>query len=202
MKAQDEPHFYDATLEEVLQHLSMLLTTAVANRHMAFHTPVLINIAEDGRPRGRTVVLRSFDAASRKLRCHIDRRSAKADALLRNNQVGWTFYDPALKWQVRLQGTASLHHGDAIAHEAWLASQRMSRVCYGTDPAPGSVITTGEGFTLPADPDAIAGGEQNFAALVCTYDEMEGLWLGFKGHRRMRYRWQDGGGLQAEWLAP
>ena len=146
--------------------------------------------------------MRAFDTTHRKLRCHIDIRSAKAEAIVKRHQVGWTFYDPALKWQIRLQGTASLHHGDAIAHEAWLASQRMSRVCYGTDPAPGSVITTGEAFTLPADPDAIATGEQNFAALVCTYDEMEGLWLGFKGHRRMRYRWQDGGGLQAEWLAP
>jgi pyridoxamine 5'-phosphate oxidase len=202
MTQHDEPVFYDASLEDILTHLDLLLTKAAGNRHMAFHTPVLINIGEDGRPRGRTVVLRAFDAIKRTLRCHLDIRSAKADAVLKHHQIGWTFYDPALKWQIRLQGTASLHHDDPIAHEAWLASQRMSQICYGTDPAPGSIIATGQGFTLPSDPEMIAAGKKNFAALVCHYDEMEALWLGFKGHRRMQYRWDRGGSLKAEWLAP
>lgn len=202
MKPQDEPVFYDASLDDMLAHLEQLLTQAVGNRHMAFHTPVLLNIDTDGRPRGRTVVLRAFDAQHRQLRCHIDIRSAKAQALAKNNQVGWTFYDPALKWQVRLQATATVHHADAVARQAWLASQRMSQVCYGTIPAPGSVILQGKDFALPAEPDAIAAGQENFAALVCCYDEMEALWLGFKGHRRMRFCWDRGGGLQAEWLAP
>ena len=202
MKAQDEPVFYDAGLDDILKHLEMLLTQSVSNRHMAFHTPVLLNIDADGRPRGRTVVLRAFDATLRKLRCHIDIRSAKAEAIVKRHQVGWTFYDPALKWQVRLQGTAILHYGDDVARQAWLGSQRMSRVCYGTMPAPGSLIAEGQDFSLPVDPEAVAAGEKNFAALVCTYDEMEGLWLGHKGHRRMRYDWHNGGSLHAEWLAP
>ena len=202
MKTLQDPNFSEAGLETILSHLETLLTSAASSRHMAFHTPVLLSVGLDGRPRGRTVVLRAFDPITRRLRCHIDARSDKASEIKREARVGWIFYDPLLKWQIRLQGTAVLHHQDAVAQAAWQQSQKMSQVCYGTDPAPGSVIAGGDQFVLPSMPDDIVAGEHNFAALVCTYNEMEGLWLGHKGHRRMRYRWQNGGDLLSEWLAP
>ena len=202
MTSQADPDFSQAGLEEILTHLETILTAAVRNRRMAFHTPVLMSLGLDGRPRGRTVVMRAFDPSARCLRCHIDIRSDKATEIARDARVGWTFYDPALKWQIRLSGTAIIHHGDAVAQAAWQQSQKMSQICYGTLPAPGIVIAGGDQFVLPQSPDEIALGERHFAALICTYDEMEGLWLGFKGHRRMRYRWASGGGLKAEWLAP
>jgi pyridoxamine 5'-phosphate oxidase len=202
MRPVQDPNFSDSSLDEILQHLDLLLQSAVTNRHMAFHTPILMSIGRDGRPRGRTVVMRAFDPVRRSLRCHVDIRSEKALEISNDPRVGWTFYDPALKWQIRLQGVATVHHQDAVAQDAWLQSQKMSQVCYGTDPAPGSVIAGGDQFALPQQGDEIAAGQNNFAAVICIYDELEALWLGFKGHRRTRYRWNGETMPIAEWLAP
>ena len=202
MKPRQDFDFSQAGLEDILAHLESLLTDAVTNRHNAFHTPVLLSIGLDGRPRGRTVVMRSFDASHRQVRCHTDIRSDKAAEIAKDARIGWVFYDPASKWQVRLQGRAVLHHRDDQAQAAWQQSKRMSQICYGTNPAPGTVIAGADQFVLPQEPAAIAAGEAHFSALICTYDEMEALWLGHKGHRRMRYRWMEGGEIQSEWLAP
>ena len=202
MKPLQDLDFSQDSLEDILSYVESTLNAAVSNRRMAFHTPVLLSVGLDGRPRGRTVVLRAYDHLSRRLRCHVDIRSDKAAEIAKDPRVGWTFYDPLLKWQIRLQGNATVHHQDAVAKTAWQQSQKMSQVCYGTVPAPGSVIAGGDQFVLPQVPADIALGENNFAALICAYDEIEGLWLGHKGHRRMRFRWQSGGDLLAEWLAP
>jgi pyridoxine/pyridoxamine 5'-phosphate oxidase len=202
MKARQDLDFSQASLADILTHLENLLTEAVSNRHMAFHTPVLLSIGLDGRPRGRTVVVRSFDPSMRRLRCHTDIRSDKAAEIAKDARIGWVFYDPASKWQVRLQGRAVLHHLDDQAQAAWQQSKRMSQICYGTNPAPGTVIGSADQFVLPQEPAEIAAGEAHFSALICTYDEMEALWLGHKGHRRMRYHWSEGGEIHSEWLAP
>ncbi len=213
MKPLQDFDYTQATQAQMLAQAEALLTAAVTNRHMAFHTPVLITSGQDGWPEGRTVVLRSFDASTRRLRCHVDHRSAKVAAIARDPRIGWVFYDPALKWQIRLWARAALHHIDQVAQAAWQDSQRMSRICYGTEPAPGSVIEHGDGFALPQTDQHIARGENNFVALLTQYHRLEALWLGHKGHRRLRCTWQscdDGAGSEQagahppvmEWLAP
>jgi hypothetical protein len=106
--------------------------------------------------------------------------------------------------QIRLAGRASLHHDDAVADAAWQASRAMSRVCYGTRPAPGSEIASGDAFALPSPDDAegLEAGRAHFSAVVMRIESLESLYLAFDGHRRALFAWDAGGALTARWLAP
>ena len=96
---------------------------------------------------------------------------------------------------------ASVHADDAIADAAWASSQRMSRVCYGVAPAPGTPIPGADDFQLPDNDDAIASGRDNFTAIVCTILNLEYLYLRHEGHQRARFT-RDGAGWQGVWLTP
>jgi hypothetical protein len=170
-----------------------------SDRRSAFHTPTIATIGVDGRPRLRTVVLRAVDAAARSLRFHTDRRSEKITELAREPRTAAHFYDPAAKIQVRVEGTAQVHGGDEVALGAWQSSQRMSRICYGTAPGPGTRIPTGDGFTLPSAAPEIDAGQENFVAVVVRALRVEWLYLDHLGHRRAIFDETDG---TRSWLAP
>lgn len=190
-----------ADLQAVLSEATRLLSRAVADRRSPMHTPTIATIGLDGRPRLRTVVLRGFDPSRRELRFHTDVRSAKVAELRAEPRMGIHVYDPGARIQIRLAATATLHVDDAMADNAWQASQPMSRVCYGTEPGPGTIIGEGGAFSLPSGPDEVAAGRPNFVAATGIIDELEWLHLAASGHRRALFRW-DGTGCQASWLAP
>jgi hypothetical protein len=79
----------------------------------------------------------------------------------------------------------------------------MSRVCYGTDPAPGSVIERADAFRLPGLDPEIAAGREHFSAIVITISAIEWLWLKSGGHRRAIFRFKNGTeSVESQWLAP
>jgi hypothetical protein len=168
-------------------------------RRSPAHSPTLSTIGLDGRPRSRTVVLRGADAQALRLRFHADLRSDKVAEIARDPRVALHVYDQAGKFQMRVEGTASVHHDDAIADEAWLSSRPMSRVCYGTSPAPGMVIPDGGAFSVPP-PEETDPGRANFAAVVVAMERLETLYLAFSGHRRAAFRLM--GDPAATWLVP
>lgn len=175
-----------------------LLAQGAADRRSAFHTPVIATLGPDGRARLRTVVLRAVDRATGTLRFHTDRRSEKVAEIDRDNRIALHGYDPGSKIQIRIDGRAAVHMDDDIAKAAWTSSQRMSRVCYGTAPAPGTSIASGGDFTLPQNDAEIAAGEDHFAVVVLTLSSLEWLFLDHAGHRRARFM-ADGSG---QWLSP
>lgn len=179
-----------------------LLARGVRDRRLALHVPAIATIGLDGRPRLRHVVLRAAEAATRRLRFHTDRRSDKVAELARDPRLAIVAYDPGLKVQMRLEGVAHVHHGDAEARAAWDLSKRMSRVCYGVAPASGAAIPAGDAYRLPEDDASIAAGFDSFCAVWCAIDRMEWLSLAFAGHRRARVTWDAAGGPSATWLAP
>lgn len=180
-----------------------LLARAVADRRAPMHTPTVATIGCDGRPRARVVVLRAFDAAVRTLRFHTDVRSEKYRELQADPRIALTFYDAGAKLQLRIEGEAVLHHGDDIADKAWQESQAMSRHCYATMPAPGSVIGEGGAFELPMGRDLTDEGKPHFVAVVTRFHSLEWLWLGSDGHRRARFMWRTSETEpQSEWLVP
>lgn len=188
-------------LQAVLAEATRLLSRAVADRRSPLHTPTIATLGLDGRPKLRTVVLRGFDTARRELRFHTDARSPKIAELRAEPSIGIHVYDPGARIQMRIDATATLHADDAVADNAWLASQPMSRVCYGTAPAPGTPIGEGAAFTLPAGPHDIAAGRANFVAVMAHIDALEWLHLAHTGHRRARFRW-NADGAEGTWLAP
>jgi hypothetical protein len=191
------------TLPEVRESAFALLSRAVADRRSAMHTVTLGTTGLDGGPRLRTVVLRAFDPASRLLRIHTDLRSPKVAELRHDPRVALLAYDPGRKVQLRVEGIATLHHGDDVAKAAWSTSQPMSRQCYGTLPGPGEAIADGGAFALPWDEDEVAAGEAHFVTVLCRMDRLDWLFLAHGGHRRAAFAWTaDVSEPTATWLVP
>lgn len=197
------PAWYD-DLSGSLQAAWGALTRGALDRRSAFHHPVIGTIGLDGQPRQRVMILRSVDPDQRSLRFHTDIRSEKARDIKADPRVSVLAYDPGSKIQLRLNGQATLHHDDPVAQAAWLASQRMSRACYGTAPAPGSEIGQGNAFSLPdkADDSQLEAGKAHFAAMLIRVEGLEWLYLAYEGHRRAHFEWDAGGKVTARWLAP
>ena len=180
------------------------LARGVVDRRSGFHHPVISSIGLDGAPRSRVMILRGVDIAARSLRVHTDMRSEKIAEWRADPRVFILGYDAGQKLQIRLLGRVSLHHDDAVAEAAWQASRAMSRVCYGTAPAPGWEIEAGDAFALPSPDDAegLEAGRAHFSAVVMQIESLESLYLAFAGHRRALFSWNAGGALTARWLAP
>lgn len=183
----------DATLAEALR----LIARGAADRRHPFHTPTLATLALDGAPAARTVVLRGFDAASRQLRIHTDRRAAKVAELVAEPRAALHLYDPGAAVQLRLTATASLHCDDAVADAAWAESRDFSRMCYAIDPAPGTPCAA----PPPAPTDGEAG-RRHFCAVLLRIERLEWLHLAAAGHRRARFAWQGRDAPQSSWLVP
>jgi pyridoxamine 5'-phosphate oxidase len=195
------PSFYD-DLDGTLAEAWRLIARGVADRRSPFHHPTVATLGLDGFPQARTVILRGCDVASRTLRFHTDARSMKAREIGADGRAALHFYDPGVKIQIRVSGTATLHTSDAAADAAWTGSRVFSRQCYGIAPGPGTGIAMGGGFSLPdVTDDATAAGRANFAAITIGVARLEWLYLAAAGHRRARFAW-DSGALDAGWLAP
>jgi hypothetical protein len=184
-------------LEAALAEAFGLLARGVADRRCALHTPTLATLGADGAPNLRTVVLRGFDPATRLLRIHTDRRSAKAAELAADPRAMLHGYDAVAQVQIRIGGRAMLHLDDAVADAAWAGSREMSRMCYAAPHAPGTPVAA-----PPAAPDDAVAGRANFAAVTLRADTLDWLHLAQAGHRRARFAWDAAGGLAATWLAP
>lgn len=193
---------FSETLDGAFEECWRRLARGVADRRHPFHQPSIATIGLDGRPRQRVVVLRGVDAPSRTLRFHTDRRSEKVEEIGRDPRLALLVYDPGAKLQIRIEGVATLHAGeDAIARAAFAASQPISRLCYGTAPAPGSAIAGPDAFTLPRDPQHNDGAYENFVAVIVEAQSLEWLFLRFGGHRRARHD-MAGGAVTGTWLTP
>ena len=183
-------------LAEMRKAAFALLARGVADRRSPVHTPTLASIGLDGAPRARTLVLRGFDATSRTVRLHSDRRSEKFAELTQDPRCALHLHDPAAQLQVRLEGIASLHMGDEVAEGAWQASQPMGRAIYAIEPAPGTPIAA----PMPAPQDQMAG-RAHFGVILLHVHRLEWLWLAAGGHRRARIDWLPGE-ERATWLVP
>ncbi|MEH3144862.1 MAG: pyridoxamine 5'-phosphate oxidase family protein [Methylobacterium frigidaeris] len=195
----DLPPFYD-DLDAIRAEAWRLLAEGAAHRRGAFHTPALATIGEDGGPRLRTVVLRAVDPAACRLRFHADRRSDKVGEIARDPRVALHIYDAGAKIQLRIEGSADLHHDDELSRAAWDASRSQSRACYGIAPGPGTPLAAGDGYAMPAG-DPGEPGREHFTAVTVAVTLFDFLYLAHAGHRRARFGF-DGGREQGEWLAP
>lgn len=183
-------------LDEVRAAAFALLARGVADRRSPLHTPTLASIGLDGMPRARTLVLRGFDAASRTIRLHSDRRSDKFAELSQNPHCALHGYDAAAQIQLRLEGAATLHTDDAVAEAGWQASRPFSRIVYSVEPAPGTAIAA----PIPAPQDEVSG-RVHFGVILVHIQRLDWLWLSSAGHRRARWDWLPGE-ERATWLVP
>lgn len=171
--------------EGAWDRVAAALEEAAGSSRHPFHLVTVATVGADGGPEARTVVLRGFDRGRREAWFHTDARSPKAASIAVEPRVALHWYDAGLRLQVRVAARAMLHHGDAIARDAWRRSQPMSRACYTASHPPGMAVATFPVAPQPPD-EGDDTGLAHFAAVRCTFTEVELLSLHASGHQRVK----------------
>jgi pyridoxamine 5'-phosphate oxidase len=184
------------TRDEILDSIWSTLSLAVTDRRHPMHTPVVANVAADGRAVARVVVFRKVVPEERSLFFHTDVRCLKVADLRRDPRIAWTFYEPTSRVQIRAEGLASIHDTDTLADDRWSNSADYSRICYTQGTAPSTPLSAQNAIEKQ-----IADGRPNFSAVRTVVTQFEWLLLHHAGHQRMLLNFRDGR-WSHQWLAP
>lgn len=191
---------------EILKNIWKNLDLGVLQRDHPFHTPVFATSAEC-KANLRVVVLRRFWRRPPRIAFHTHLDSPKIKEITNNPQVSWLFYHPQEKLQLRIKGTATLHTGDELAEEQWLATGFFSRRCY-VGEAPTQIVkkaTSGmpeEIVERQPTKEESEAGRANFAVISSVFNSIDCLELDVKGNRRSLFEWNKNGELKTSWLTP
>lgn len=190
------PDRYDQ-ISETLRTAELILDDAVDNAKTLFHTLVLSSHDED-KIVSRVVVLREFNSKERYLRFHTDARAPKIKHFKKNSNASLLGYDPALKIQLKLQGSVDVHFNDDVTKLSWNESTTRSKKCYSVEGGSSLKIENPSEYDLKDG--NIEDGYLNFAVLKFKYTSLEFLYLKSSGHRRAIHSWNEG--LVSNWLVP
>ena len=198
-----QPAYYE-NLEEIQKKLWSMLGDAVVNRNSPFRIPVFI-CADQNDIDGRIVVLRKSDQKNNLLQFHTDLRSQKVNILKKNKNASLVFYDKEQKIQLRAKVICEINNKNSISEESWKKTQHISRRCYLTDSAPGSLsgsptsgmISKLEDFDYTMEQSE--KGYENFTVIKCEIKSIEWLYLAAKGHRRAIFNLINN---KKNWLVP
>jgi 3-hydroxyisobutyrate dehydrogenase len=197
-------NYTDYSLNELEQYCWNRLVTGAIKSRNPFHTPSVATLSK-GEVSMRTVVLRKALPEERELRFHTDVRSIKWDDLMINPAISALFYDADARVQLRIKGTAELHHDNDITAKAWETTNLSSRKCYLTLHSPSSFTdssTSGlsedieqEKFTLSES----EVGYANFGIVSIRVQSIDWLWLNHSGHRRAFFDYEK---ESYQWMIP
>jgi len=190
------PDNYDQ-ISETLRTAELILDDAVENAKTLFHTLVLSSHDED-KIVSRVVVLREFNSKERYLRFHTDARAPKIKHFKKNSNASLLGYDPALKIQLKLQGSVDVYFNDDVTKLSWNESTTRSKKCYSVEGGSSLKIENPSEYDLKDG--NIEDGYLNFAVLKFKYTSLEFLYLKSSGHRRAIHSWNEG--LVSNWLVP
>ena len=186
-----QPAYYQ-DLKEIQNKYWSMLEDDVVNRGSPFRIPVFI-CTDKNEIDGRIVVLRKSDRKNNILQFHTDFRSSKVNILKQNNNASLVFYDKEEKIQLRVKVSCIVNNQNNITDEAWKKTQHISRRCYLTDDAPGTIskkptsgmISKLEDFDYTMEQSEV--GYKNFTVIQCKIQSFEWLYLAAKGHRRAKF---------------
>ena len=186
-----QPAYYQ-DLKEIQNKYWSMLEEAVVNRGSPFRIPVFI-CTDQNEIDGRIVVLRKSDRKNNILQFHTDFRSSKVNIIKQNNNASLVFYDKEEKIQLRVKVSCIVNNQNNITDEAWKKTQHISRRCYLTDDAPGTIskkptsgmISKLEDFDYTMEQSEV--GYKNFTVIQCKIQSFEWLYLAAKGHRRAKF---------------
>ena len=182
-----------------------LLENVPAQAAAAWRLPVLGTTGAAGCEL-RTLVLRAFDAAKRRLICHTDVRSPKIASIQHDPAGAWLFYDPVLRVQLRVAGPLELHSEGALADQRWAELSLENRRAWLAPEAPGA-MQSGPFVNLPPDLrerpptwEESEAGRRNFCVLTGRIDRLDWYYLRAAGHLRLQVTWTNDV-PRYEWLA-
>ena len=153
--------------------------------------PTFVTSSIDGFPNARTLVMRRCDQKNNKIEFHTDTASSKMFALKENPRAGIHIWLPKVQLQIQMEVIVEVKVGE-INIPNWKNVPTNSKIAYGTNPSPGSVIKSP--FAYDNAPDL-----RRFAVLVCHIQSIQLLLLGVK-HIRANFRKTNN--WQGEWLSP
>lgn len=199
----DKPVSHGEILKKIWKHLDL----GTLDRDHPFHTPVFGTVGAGCVPSLRAVVLRRFWRKPPALAFHSHIAAPKIAEIKNNPNVSYLFYHPQEKLQLRTTGRATIHAGDELHEEQWLATGFFSRRSYMGD-AP-SLRSKKAVTGLPEEIAArkptreeSEAGKANFVVISSTIDSIDCLELDVRGNRRSLFRWTETGALETEWLTP
>ena len=179
--------------EIILEKIWANLEKAVVDRKHEYHQLYFSNINKENMPDTRTVILRNFIRDKKNIYFHTDLRSNKVSEIKKNGKCFLLFYSQKLKEQLRMTVVSSIHYNDDITLEAWKKTRLMSRKCYLSNNAPGSlseIPTDGIDLSLKGiEPDEKESekGYSNFAVVVNKINMIDWLYLSSNGHKRLAF---------------
>ena len=187
--------------DELLENANVLLDAGVTTGNHPFHQFV-ISTSVDNIPEQRTVVLRQWVLKRRSIIFHTDIRSPKVEQLKSNNNCSVLFYSKPDKMQLRFKCTAHVHYKDRLSDYLYSQTSDSQRECYSYSKAPSieCLETTKEEWLHQSQAITEVDPYENFAACVCNFNELELLYLSYKGHTRVLYQWDKHGELSTKFL--
>ena len=167
------------------------ITRGVADSRSPARYPTFATVAADGTPEARTVALRGASRSLSTLEVHTDIATAKVAALKHSSKAAFLVWLPRANLQIRVTTTVDIQTGSAV-DEQWDRIPAASRVSYGTEPTPGTVISDAYAYEKPSE-------RERFGVLTCKMLHIDLVQLGER-HRRAGYNCEND--WVGEWLAP
>ena len=175
----------------------LALERAVHERGAALRNVQLATRPPEGPPGLRTLVLRGLTRTPPCAEMHTDARAAKARDISQDGAVALLAWSSADHLQLRFEGSARLHRGDAVARARWDTLSPNARGAYGTRAVPGTpVADPGEQAHLPCEQQF-----EQFAVILVSLHSVDVLRLHpAGGQTRAQGRFTPSGSLAAEWV--
>jgi len=168
----------DHSLSEILQTVKAELRKGSVQKKHPFQNVVLSTVNEN-KVASRWVVLRKITEEENFL-IFTDHRSDKVAQIKKNSNCTLLFYHNRQGLQIRVNGSAEIHHQDALTEKYWPGVKGSSAKNYITKLPPGTEIASKEeGYNWENNPDG-----RHFAILEIVPEQMEVLQLGKEGHIR------------------
>ncbi len=187
-------------LDEVIDDCWRMLFRPTKDKKDPLRYPTVISVSPEGKPQGRTVVLRKVDRKHRLLRLYTDIRAEKVTDLRTQPELLWHFYHPKKQIQIRASGKAIIRHKDALCEEVWKNTPPFARKNYCTSASP-ATPTDRATNGLPDDwQEKSEAAFENFSIIETTIEAVDFLYL----HPEMQHRakfWFDKK-WQGTWVTP
>jgi len=181
----------------VLNNIWNELEKAAKDREHEYHNAYFSSLNINGNVSSRTVILRNLSKKENYVSFHADHRSTKIHEIKKNNNCFILFYSFKMKEQIRLEVQSTVHNKNSISKKAWNKTKLMSRKCYLSKSAPGSlsnIATDGIPNHLKGIEPKISESEkgyQNFSVIYNYIKSIDWLYLSSQGHKRILFEFKN-----------
>ena len=162
-----------------------------ADKKSPVRHPTFVTSSEKSFPNARTLIMRRIDRKDNQIEFHTDTASSKILALEKNPYAAIHIWLPKVQLQIQMDVHVEVKVGD-ITISNWKNVPPNSRIAYGTNPSPGTVIESPYAYDQAPD-------QKRFAVLVCHIQSIQLLLLGIK-HIRAYYEKKNN--WEGKWLSP